>query len=349
MLNSTAAANTVMGITDFNDVLASYKIKAECLHGFTIKHMTFFDLTLAPGARIRDIEKYSKELALKLQSKSLLIKPIPEKGIVRLEFATSAPKAVDLFSELQKATPPAEMAIPLYIGESAEGSPMWIDLHRCPHLLIAGASGSGKSTLLHSIVANCLLHKRMHLHLFDTKSVEFARYADMNRTNVKISNYYADCLQTLKDIHWEMNERYEMMKEHHMPGNYFATAACVFTYKVVIIDEFADLIMQDDSGELKSLICKIAQKGRAAGIHLVVATQRPSVDVIDGTIKANFPARIACKVSSGVDSKVILDTQGAELLLGQGDAIVKSAEYDFQRFQSAYTTSEDVYDNIGEE
>ena len=329
-------------IQNINSILSSFKVRATCQDHRKAGHISIYDLVLAHGARVKDIEKFSQEIALALRSKTFpLCKAIPALGIVRLQVIEDSPSKINFFSKVEELKKPKGI-LQSYLGETSEGNPLWIDLQASPHILIAGSTGSGKSTLLHAFIANALTNSNLELNLIDTKQVEFSQYESINHPYLTIDKSYKTCLDRVNNLYSEMNARYHYMRENNLPGNYFSQANCPHPYTVMVIDEFADLIMQDEGSILFDIICRIAQKGRAAGIHLIIATQRPSADVLKGALKANFPTRISCRVSSRVDSQVILDTPGAQLLFGMGDALIKSAEHDMQRFQCAYASAETV-------
>jgi S-DNA-T family DNA segregation ATPase FtsK/SpoIIIE len=197
---------------------------------------------------------------------------------------------------------------------------------QAPHMLVGGTTGSGKSTVLHTMIANLIPHNCI-LHLMDTKNVEFAPY-DCGFKNIKVFREYNQCLEQLKALTQEMEWRYNNLSVKDLP------------YHVLIIDEFADIIIQDETKEFQTTLCKLAQKSRAAKIHIILATQRPSANIINGSIKANFPTRLSCKVASALESKIVLDGKGAEKLNGHGDALIKSN--DCMRFQVAYTTPQEI-------
>lgn len=325
-----------------NSVLTSFKVRASCTNHVKVRNLSIYDLTLRAGARVKDVEKFSQEIAISLRAKSTpLLKAMPELGIVRLQVVDSDPERIDFVKRLNEQVRPKGV-LPFYIGETCEGKPMWFDMHTAPHLLIAGTTGSGKSTLLHTLVGNAIRFPNLEIHLVDTKQVEFSQYAELNHSDLTIDRTYNEFLTRLEYLVVEMEERYNYLQSKGLPSNYFSNPECPHPYSIVIIDEFADLIMQDQDGTMYDTICKLAQKGRAAGIHLVIATQRPSADILKGALKANFPARIACRVSTRVDSQVILDTPGAQLLLGKGDGLAKIGDYDMQRFQIAYASSDSI-------
>ena len=220
-----------------------------------------------------------------------------------------------------------------------DGRPMWMDLAQNPHMIVAGTTGSGKSTLLHNIIANLLNYNKVELYLIDPKQIEFSEYYDAGIRDTNVYFTYEQAMEILNSAIEVMEFRYELIRT--------GTPASSLTPIVIMIDEFADLIMQDKGDQFYTVLCRLAQKCRAARIHLILSTQRPSVNIINGTIKANFPARISCRVASHVDSKVVLDSPGAENLLGKGDALVRDNLRFLERFQIAYTNAKEVCSYFG--
>jgi DNA segregation ATPase FtsK/SpoIIIE-like protein len=325
-------------IDSLNHILTSLKVKAECLDYKKIRNVSLYDLHLQPGTRVRDLQKFADEISLAMKAHAKpLVKVMSSLGIVRLEVIDEKPHKISFFDEIKKLEP-TKGIIPMYLGSSVSGENMWIDIAKNPHTLIAGCTGSGKSTLLQIIMANAFGLSNTKICLLDTKNIEFQEY---NRfENVDIANDYTSGLEMLSFLIKEMEYRYNIMTE-------VGVGKTDFHNILFIIDEFADLVMQDDNKIFFNQLCRLAQKSRAAGIYCILATQRPSVDIIKGSIKANFPARISCQVASGIDSKVILDASGAELLAGCGDAIIKNYNNNFTRFQIAYTTQEEVCQQYG--
>jgi DNA segregation ATPase FtsK/SpoIIIE, S-DNA-T family len=322
-------------VEKLNLVLNSFKIAANCKKFSEYKNTCSYDIELKPGARIRDFQKYINELALTLRipgKPSLHV--LNDEGLLRFEFIKARAEKINLF-QLGYGLPRPTGNLTALLGESPQGEPIWMDLVDNPHLLIAGASGSGKSTLLHNLIANLLLHPKTSIVLMDPKNIEFYKYVNMKSDRIKVHFDFQDCLAEIESLAAEMDERYRVLRELRVSPNYFP-------YIVLMIDEFASLIQQDDEKRFHRALCKLSQKSRAANIHIVISTQRPSVDVLDGTIKANFPARIACKVSSGIDSRIVLGANGAQELMGYGDAIIQNVKYDLQRFQIAFTSPEEV-------
>lgn len=328
-------------ITTLNNIFSGFKIKATCVGYNQHRHISLYDLKLDYGCRINTIMRYACEISIAMNMKTVFsIEPIPSKGIVRLHASHGDIKPL-LFEEFIKNASRLtsdKYLIPILLGETNDGAPLWMDLAECPHLIVAGATGSGKSTTLHTIIANLLLRKDIVLSLIDTKRVEFDIYN--NKKAIVVSSF--DKASLLLDcIHNEMNNRYEIFSKVGISNiKEFPN----MIKHVIIIDEIADLLLQDSNKEFELKLIKLAQKARAAGIYIIIATQRPSADVLTGLIKANFPARLACKVSSRVDSRVILDQHGAETLHGKGDAILKTSSHDMIRFQVAYVDMKRQYE-----
>src|SRR5271166_1377066 len=322
-----------------NDIIRSFKIRASCVAYKKVRNISFYDLKLDPGTLVKTIDKFSNEIALALRARAKpFIRTIPSEGIVRLEVVDEAPQKINFFSEVSKLEKMAG-GLPMWLGSAVDGGDIWIDAAKNPHTLIAGTTGSGKTTLLHTMIANSLRNNTA-VYLIDTKNIEFSAYTN-KINNLVMANTYIDALNMLKFLFLEMESRYaSMRKSMSNEGVKKPPSSLLF-----IIDEFADLIMQDDNNQFAGLLCRLAQKCRASNIHCVLATQRPSSDIISGSVKANFPARIACQVASVIDSKVVLDCSGAERLSGNGDAIIKNYNNDYVRFQVAYSSPEEVIAN----
>jgi S-DNA-T family DNA segregation ATPase FtsK/SpoIIIE len=290
------------------------------------------------------VTQLSQEVAATLRARSVrIIAPIPGKSTIGIEVPNKSRRTVRI-SELisQKAYDKDFMALPLFLGMDAEGSPIVADLARMPHLLIAGTTGSGKSVCINTIVASFLLTRSPHdvrLILVDPKMVELQMFQAVPHLELPVVTDMKHATNVLLWAVEKMEGRYELFKDagvkniktfnglgedalrERMGENFNEERTPRHVpYIVVIIDEMADLMMQSKK-EAELAITRLAQKSRAVGIHVIVATQRPSTDVITGVIKGNLPTRIAFQVASKVDSRVILDAMGAEKLLGQGDML----------------------------
>jgi|WetSurMetagenome_2_1015567.scaffolds.fasta_scaffold00236_13 DNA segregation ATPase FtsK/SpoIIIE-like protein len=293
--------------------------------------LTRFELKPGQGVRVNSILGLSDDLALALKAKRIrILAPIPGRDAVGVEVPNSNPEPVFL-SEILQAVPPG-VKLPLALGKKLEGEPFVTDLTEAPHLLVAGATGSGKSVSIHSMICTLLMTRKpeqVRLALVDPKRVELAIYEDVPHLWAPVIVDPKKARQLLESLVVEMDNRYRTLeKARARTIDEFNTApppdAVPMPYIVLFIDELYDL-MQTSGNEVELPICRLAQKARAVGIHLVVATQRPSVDVITGVIKANFPSRIAFNVMSKTDSRTILDANGAEKLLGRGDMLFLQA------------------------
>lgn len=198
-----------------------------------------------------------------------------------------------------------------------------------------GTTGSGKTTLLHNIIANLLINNNSHLFLLDPKRIEFNLYSQLNKVNV--SSSLEECIKTVTLLNNIMENRFSMLLENSNKK---------LNSIVLIVDEFGDIFLQDKTKEFVNNLTKLAQKSRAAKIYMILATQRPSAKIIDGAIKANISARIACKTVSSMDSRIILDNSGAESLLGKGDAILKDSYRNLERFQIAYVSPQETLEYL---
>lgn len=326
-------------IQQFDAILKSFKIKATCVNSGKLDNYSFYDLKLHPNAKVKDIQKYGDELslALKMPCKPS-VKVLREYGLVRLEFVEPRKEMLKLFDLFNnQGLPKGE--INCLLGRAADGKRVWMDLAQNPHMLIAGTTGSGKSTLVHTIIANLINYNDVDVFLVDPKRIEFSEY-EKYMSFVNVLYTYDDTLELLNNLIEVMEDRYNRVRSGENSKS--------LKPMVVIIDEFADLIMQDKDDQFYVALCRLAQKCRAARIHIVLATQRPAASLINGNIKANFPARIACRVANHHDSKVILDTTGAENLLGKGDAFIRDNFRMMERFQVAYTTPQEVCKYFGD-
>lgn len=325
-------------IVHFNEILTSFNIKARCVNGQRADNYFYFDLKLHPSARVRDVYRYLDEISLALKTPCRpSIRVLHDQGIVRLEFISPRSNSLMLLDQFTNESVPKGDLVCL-LGQSVDGKKVWMDLAQNPHMIVAGTTGSGKSTLLHNLIANLKNYSECIIYLVDPKKIEFNAY-DGHLPHSKVFYTYDETINLLDVLLDVMEKRYALMRE--------GSPASQFPYIVVMIDEFADLIMQDKNDVFYTKICRLAQKSRAARISLILATQRPSVNIINGSIKANFPARIACRVASHVDSKVVLDATGAENLLGKGDALIRDNFRFLERFQVAYITPSEVCSYFG--
>ncbi|MBI1979537.1 MAG: DNA translocase FtsK 4TM domain-containing protein [Elusimicrobia bacterium] len=323
--------------------------------------VTRYDLTPAPGVRVQQIETLSNDIALVMKAQSLrVLAPVPGKAAVGIEISNPNPATVSLKEMLSSQQfLNSRYHIPLGIGRTAEGESYVSDLTTMPHLLIAGATGSGKSVCIHGLILSILFRFRpdeVKLLLIDPKRLELPLYDGIPHLfdpavpaeEVRVITSPKDTVRSLKKLVEVMELRYESfakMGVRNIEGyNEKAVKENVpkVPYLLIVIDELADLMITVGK-EIEDLIQRLAQMARAVGIHLVLATQRPSVDVITGVIKANLPSRIAFQVLSKTDSRVILDSQGAENLLGRGDMLfLNSGAPKPIRVQGAFVSEKDV-------
>jgi DNA segregation ATPase FtsK/SpoIIIE, S-DNA-T family len=334
-------------ITLLNELLTAYDVQADCVSYTKVRNIGLYNLKLQSGAMIKDIRKVLEELSIWLEAYAKpMLSPQYKAGLLRLEVPEEKSSKIDYFETEHKSETNA--TIPIFLGNSVEGEDIVFDLATNPHTIIAGATGSGKSTMLHSLIANLVPQKDVSTTLIDTKAIEFEPYRNAF-SNVDVITSYEAASELVSGLMEEMNDRYETIRKLKLPTDYYTNKTSGSNRKVIIIDEYADLIINDGDKSLRRNICNLAQKCRAAGFFIIIATQRPSVKVLDGDIKANFPARLACQTASSIDSRVILDVNGAEDLVGMGDSIIHNSKYSYTRFQCAYATAVSVIGHLKEE
>ncbi len=346
----TRAAGETLRVT-----LEEFGIQAEVTGIRKGPVITMFEILPAPGVKLSKIVNLSDNIALRLAASSVrIVAPIPGKHAVGIEIPNKERAIVgfgDLVQEESFQAPRQE--IPIALGKDIPGDAQIVDLARMPHVLIAGATGSGKSVCVNSIICSILYRKAPHevkLILIDPKIVELKFYNDIPHLLTSVITDPKRAFQALQYCIYEMERRYSLLdslqvrdiKSYNKKIKTRKLATEPLPYIVVVVDEFADL-MATSGKELESTLARLAAMSRAVGIHLVLATQRPSTDVITGLIKANIPSRIAFMVASKVDSRIILDSMGAEKLLGRGDMLFTSAWDPFPfRMQGAFLSEEEV-------
>lgn len=311
--------------------LKVFKIDGDVARIYSGPVVTTFEFRPAPNVKVSRIQSLSDDLAMALSARSIRIQaPIPGKDVVGIEVPNNQREMIYLREILESDVfSGASSPLVLGLGKDIVGNPFVTDLQKLPHLLIAGTTGSGKSVGLNAMILSLLYRNSpdsLRLIMIDPKKVEFSLYEEIPHLLTPIITDAKKAIIALNNVAKEMERRYEVMKalKTKTIDSYNAKAASegaeILPFIVVIIDELADLMMTGGK-EAEGSIIRIAQMGRAAGLHLIVATQRPSVDVVTGLIKTNLPAKIAYKVNSRMDSRVILDTEGAQNLLGQGDML----------------------------
>ena len=314
--------------------------------------ITLFEYQPDVDAKISKILALEDDLALALQANSIrIIAPIPGKNVVGFEIARHSAQRVDLADLFhQRSWLDHSRALPVVLGVDVVGEPVIVDMARMPHLLVAGATGAGKSVALNVMLMSLLVKKTpqdLQLILIDPKQLEFSPYYDIPHLLFPIITHVSDAHAVLEWLVGVMQERYSAMASVGVRSmaDYNRVAQEQdfesLSYIVVVIDELADLMLLVGR-EVEHLIARLVQMARAAGIHMVVATQRPSVDVLTGTIKANFSCRLACRVASKIDSRTIIDTIGAEKLLGKGDMLYLDSSGSLRRVHGAYVSDKEV-------
>jgi len=344
--------------------LGNYDIEIDKISATVGPTITLYEIIPAAGVRISKIKNLEDDIALSLSAFGIrIIAPIPGKGTIGIEVPNEKPGIVSLKSLINsKQFIETNYELPIALGKTITNEPFIADLTKMPHLLMAGATGQGKSVSLNAIITSLLYKKHpaeLKLILIDPKKVELPIFSKIERhflaklphceeaiiTNTK------QIIKTLKALTIEMEERYDLFNDAHVRNIKEYNSKFIarklnpnehkfLTYIVLIIDEFADLIMTSGR-EVEIPLARIAQLARATGIHLIIATQRPSVNIITGIIKANFPVRLAFKVSAKVDSRTILDTSGAEQLIGRGDLLITTGST-LTRLQGAYVDVDEL-------
>tara|TARA_S200000501_G_scaffold94411_1_gene87719 strand:- start:119 stop:2494 length:2376 start_codon:yes stop_codon:yes gene_type:complete len=347
------------------ETLKNYKIGIDQIKATIGPTVTLYEIVPEAGIRISKIKNLEDDIALSLSALGIrIIAPIPGKGTIGIEVPNKKPSVVSMKSVISaKNYQEAEMELPIALGKTISNETYVVDLTRMPHLLMAGATGQGKSVGLNAVLTSLIFKKHpseVKFVLVDPKKVELTLFNKIERhylaklpdTNEAIITDNKEVIKTLNSLCIEMDNRYELLKNalcrnikeynkkfkerklNPESGNNF------LPYIVLIIDEFADLIMTAGK-EVETPIARLAQLARAVGIHLIIATQRPSVNVITGIIKANFPARIAFRVTSKIDSRTILDSGGADQLIGRGDMLYTQGN-NLVRIQCAFVDTPEI-------
>jgi S-DNA-T family DNA segregation ATPase FtsK/SpoIIIE len=308
--------------------LSELGVEAHVVRAVVGPRVTRYELRLGSGVKVGKVRNLQQDIAYALAATEVrILAPIPGKSAVGVEVPNTRPAKVTLGDVFQSYPDANDWTLPVGLGKDISGRAMFFDLSEMPHLLVAGTTGSGKSVMLNGLLTSLLLTtdpRQVKMVLIDPKRVELSQFGQVPHL---ITPVVTDVKKAANALAWavaEMERRYEVLEKIGVRSveGYNDRAETQMPYVVIVIDELADLMMQAGA-KVEDAIIRLAQKARAVGIHLVVATQRPSVDVITGMIKANVPSRIAFAVSSQVDSRVILDAPGAEALLGMGDMLYK--------------------------
>jgi len=331
--------------------LADFGVQASVVGQIVGPRVTRYELQLAPGTKMSKVSALKDDLSYALATTEIrILAPIPGKQAVGVEVPNLTPNLVtlgDIYDDLPQTASP----VAVWLGKDISGNAVWTDLARMPHMLIAGTTGSGKSGCINTILTSVLLRStpdEVRMILIDPKRIELSYYEQIPHLLAPVVSSPKEATAVLANVIAEMERRYERLsavRARNLPEANRAfreRGEQPLPYLLVVIDELADLMMISPQA-VEDAIIRLAQKSRAVGIHLVLATQRPSVDVITGMIKANVPSRIAFAVSSQTDSRVIIDQGGAESLLGQGDMLFKPLGTSrLQRVQGAYVGEEEI-------
>jgi S-DNA-T family DNA segregation ATPase FtsK/SpoIIIE len=331
--------------------LSHFGVEATVIGQISGPRVTRYELQLAPGTKVAKVAALKDDLSYALATTEIrILAPIPGKQAVGVELPNLSPNLVTL-GDIFEPLPATASPVAVWLGKDISGAAVWTDLARMPHLLIAGTTGSGKSGCLNTVLTSVLLRATpddVRLILIDPKRIELSHFESVPHLLTPVVSSPKEASAVLANCLAEMERRYERLSSVRARNINEANRAFrqrgepTLPYVLVVIDELADLMMVAPQA-VEDAVIRLAQKSRAVGIHLVLATQRPSVDVITGMIKANVPSRIAFAVSSQTDSRVILDSGGAESLLGQGDMLFKPLGTSrLQRVQGAYVSEEEI-------
>ena len=349
--------------------LENFQIRIDSIKATVGPTVTLYEIVPAPGIRISKVKSLEDDIAMSLSALGIrIVAPLPGKGTIGIEVPNANPQTVSMQSVIRSTKFQESRAeLPVAMGKTIANETFVFDLAKTPHLLVAGATGQGKSVGLNAIVTSILYKKHpaeVKFVLVDPKMVEFSIYkvlekhylAKMDSEDEAVITDIDKVKSTLQSLTIEMDDRYKLLEKASVRGIKDYNAKFIdrklnpenghrfLPYIIVIIDEFADLIMTAGK-EVETPIARIAQKARAVGIHMILATQRPSTNIITGVIKANFPSRIAFKVSSGIDSRTILDSTGAQSLIGRGDMLIQlTGQMSPTRVQCAFVDTPEVED-----
>jgi DNA segregation ATPase FtsK/SpoIIIE, S-DNA-T family len=333
------------------ETLGHFGVEAKIVGIVSGPHVSRFELRLAPGTKVKKVTELANDIAYALASTDIrILAPIPGKQAVGVEVPNRSRKMVRL-GDIYAGRPEKTSPLVAWLGKGIDGNPVWTDIAKMPHVLVAGTTGSGKSGCVNAILSSILMQaspNEVRLVLVDPKQVELNHYENVPHLLTPVVTSPRLAANVLANLIGEMESRYGIMSEARarnlgeLNKVRRKKGEAPLPHILCVIDELADLMMVAPA-EVEDAIIRLAQKSRATGIHLVLATQRPSTDIITGTIKVNIPSRIAFAVSSQTDSRVILDQGGAETLLGQGDMLFRGAGTSkLARVQGAFVTEEEI-------
>lgn len=332
----------------FINTLNNYGITGEIVNKFNGPLLEIIEFIPTTGTKLKNIISSEEDIRRELGVSSLRIEAsttsnsiyfqMPKKQMDTIDF-NSVVSSQEFISHAEK------QALPINIGVDVRGNPITSDLAKMPHLLVGGTTGSGKSVALNAFILSIIKAKKpseVKFVLIDPKKIEFSIYNNQKYLYCPVVTETDEAIATLSYLADEMDRRYELFSENLSKNisEYNAKGDGFLPYIVCVIDEFADLMAMDKKVEKD--VMRLAQKARASGIHLILATQRPSVDVVTGVLKANFPTRLAFKVASSADSRTILDTTGAQDLVGRGDGLFLASNGELTRIHGTYMTNDDI-------
>jgi DNA segregation ATPase FtsK/SpoIIIE, S-DNA-T family len=356
-------------IQALEEKLAEFKLQAKVVNILKGPVVDTFELELGPGVKVSRVNSITNDLSLALCGAQIrIVYPMKGKSTLGVEVPRS-PREIIFLDEVLRSPEFSgnNKALPVAMGKDAFGDPIVVDLAKCPHMLVAGSTGAGKSVFINTMLVSLLVKlspKQLNLILIDPKQLELAVYQKLPHLIMPVITKPQEASLALLWAVQEMERRYSILAEFgvrhidtfnnkiknadnkelmaiHKFYEDQKTEGYSLPYIVIIVDEFADLILTSEGKQIENCVCRLAAKARACGIHLVVATQRPSVDVITGLVKSNFPTRVSFRVTSVNDSRTVLDGGGAEMLLGMGDMLYKHG-VDMSRLHSAYVGEEEV-------
>jgi S-DNA-T family DNA segregation ATPase FtsK/SpoIIIE len=333
--------------------LGEFSVKGRVAHVHAGPVVTLFEFEPAAGVKMNKVISLADDLALGLKAQSIRISAVPNKATIGIEIPNRNREIVSLREMMSSGNfVRSASKLSIAMGKDIFGKPVVADLARMPHLLVAGATGSGKSVFINSMIMSMLYRAgpdEVKMLMIDPKLLELSVYDGIPHLLAPVVTSPKDASEMLRRMVFEMERRYRVLADKGVRNidsfNASASAAERLPYIVIIIDELADLMLAS-SAQVEDSIARLAQMARAAGIHLILATQRPSVDVITGVIKANFPARVAFQVSSGTDSRTIIGGQGAEQLIGRGDMLFMLPGLKMLRVHGALVTEAEVNEAV---
>ena len=342
------------------DQLNSFKLNGKIIKAHVSARLIMYEFQPEPGVKLSKIASIDSDLALVLGAPSIrILTPIPGKKTVGIEVPHSKPSVISFYEMINSVKQKSKLALPIILGKTVHNESVISGIEEFPHMLISGSTGSGKSVFMNTIINSLLFYKsprELQFIMIDPKMIELTPYNDIPHLFRPVITDITEAKNALKWAEQEMDKRYVLFKEFgsrniesfnekigkgSKKSKHLKEEVEALPYIVIVVDELADLIITQGK-EVEMPITRIAQKARAAGIHLLIATQRPSTDIVSGLIKTNFPTRISFKVSSSIDSRTILDTTGAEKLLGNGDMLYLSNGNPIQRIQSSFISEQEV-------